>query len=827
MKSLDPVDGPLPSADDFSRDSGSFLERLLFNNRLLVLVLCVIVTAVLGFTARKVELNASFEAVIPTKHPFIQNYLRHQGELRGLGNTLRIVVETTGDSILDPAYLKTLQQINDEVLLIPGVERSYMASLWTRGVRWISVTEAGLDGGPVMPDSYDGSPASLQELRGNILRSGQVGSLVANDFKSSSIIVPLLDYDAQAQQPLDYSALSKRIEEIRAKYESRDGNSGVRIRVVGFAKVMGDLIDGLGGILTFFLIAVAIATAMVYWFNRCVRSTVLVVVCSIVAVVWQLGLLPLLGFRLDPYSILVPFLVFAIGMSHGAQKMNGVMQDIGRGLPRLAAARNTFRRLFFAGFTALVCDAVGFAVLWVVEIKAIHDLALIASLGVAILIFTNLILLPILLTYTGVSPRAAKRALDQETVALTSDRKAGLWRFLDLFTQRRWATVALVVAVVMGVIGLRISSQLQIGDLQAGAPELRQTSRYNVDNAYVASHYSTSSDVMAVMVETPRDQCADYETLMKLSDLQSRLRSVPGVEASNSLADLARQMGSAYNEGSFKWAEIVPNQSALNSILTQAPRGLFNDDCNLLTLYVYLADHKAATLERTVAVVQDFAKAHDNAQVRFLLAAGNAGIESATNQVVKQTSNVMLYGVYAAVILLTLLAFRSWRAVVVAVVPLVLTSILAEALMVALGIGVKVATLPVVALGVGIGVDYALYILSVTLQLLRQGKSLSEAYYHSLLFTGRVVMLTGFTLAAGVATWILSPIKFQADMGLLLAFMFLWNMLGALILVPALAVFLLPQRRAAAASSGSAAASSSSGAAATAAMPATPRAHRG
>jgi uncharacterized protein len=120
-----------------------------------------------------------------------------------------------------------------------------------------------------------------------------------------------------------------------------------------------------------------------------------------------------------------------------------------------------------------------------------------------------------------------------------------------------------------------------------------------------------------------------------------------------------------------------------------------------------------------------------------------------------------------------------------------LTSLLAEALMVGLGLGVKVATLPVIALGVGIGVDYALYILSVTLARLRAGDSLSEAYYRSLLFTGKVVLLTGVTLAAGVITWVFSPIKFQADMGLLLAFMFLWNMLGALILVPALAHFLL------------------------------------
>ena len=189
--------------------------------------------------------------------------------------------------------------------------------------------------------------------------------------------------------------------------------------------------------------------------------------------------------------------------------------------------------------------------------------------------------------------------------------------------------------------------------------------------------------------------------------------------------------------------------------------------------------------------VEDFDKANGSAEMKFLSAAGNAGIEAATNIVVKQANKEMLLLVYLAVIALCFITFRSWRAVVCAVLPLMLTSVLCEALMVTLGIGVKVATLPVIALGVGIGVDYALYVLSVTLARYRTGAGLSKAYYEALLFTGRVVILTGITLGVGVATWIFSPIKFQADMGILLAFMFVWNMAGALILLPALATFLL------------------------------------
>jgi len=553
-------------------------------------------------------------------------------------------------------------------------------------------------------------------------------------------------------------------------------------------------------VLVFFAFAIAIAAAAVFWFTRCIRSTLLVVTASLVAVVWQIGMLPTLGFALDPYSILVPFLVFAIGMSHGAQKMNGIMQDIGRGLPKLVAARFTFRRLFLAGLTALLADAVGFAVLLVIDIQAIRELAIAASIGVGVLIFTNLILLPILLSYTGVSAAAAQRSLRAEG----AEQKQPLWRWLDRFTERHWAWGAVAVSVVLAAGGLVVSRHLAIGDLDPGAPELRADSRYNRDVAFVNAAYGASSDVLAVMVKTPAGQCSQYTTLNKIDMLEWQLRQLDGVETTNSLALLNRRVLAGLNEGNPKWYEFLPNQDMLNTVTAGAPRGLYNDACSLLTVYVYLRDHKAQTLARVVDHVEAFAKVNDTPETRFLLAAGSAGIESATNIVVKDAWRTMLLLVYGAVVLLSFVTFRSWRAVLVAVLPLMLTSVLAEALMVALGMGVKVATLPVIALGVGIGVDYALYILSITLAQLREGKSLSESYYRALLFTGKVVLLTGVTLAVGVITWVASPIKFQADMGLLLAFMFLWNMLGAMVLLPALAHLLLKRQRVASAESSAA-----------------------
>jgi predicted RND superfamily exporter protein len=777
----------------FDGAGGSLLERIIFNHRKVVIFICVLLSLFFSWQLRGLTIGASFDKMLPHGHPYIKNYLENRDQLRGLGDSVRVVIENPKGTIFDPEYLATLAKINDEIFTLPGVDRSWMKSIFTPVVRWVEVTEEGFTGGPVLPNDYNGSAKSIEDLKINIARAGVVGSLVANDYSSSMIVIPLLTKDASGNA-IDYHTLSNSLEEIRSRYTSpaAAGKSApVRVYIIGFAKVVGDLIDGLEKIMLFFLVAAVIATLIIYLYTRCVRSTALVLTCSMVAVIWQLGLVVSLGYGIDPFSILVPFLVFAIGVSHGAQKMNGIMQDIGRGTHKWVAARYTFRRLFLAGITALLADAVGFGVLMVIDIPVIRELALTASLGVAVLIITNLILLPVLLSYVGVSLSAAKRSLDQENSGKGFDR---VWEFLTRFTERRWAIGAIAVSLALGVVGFVESAKLKVGDLDAGSPELRPDSRYNQDNAYITANYVISSDVFAVMVKTPEDQCRSFETMAEVDRLAWTLAQVPGVQRTVSLADTVRAYTSGGMEGNPKWMVVSDNQSLIDAQISNAlswNSEFINARCSVLPVVAYLADHKSETLERVVQAAQEFAEKHDTPERKFLLAAGSSGVDAATNIVVKEANFKMLLYVYAAVIVLCGVTFRSWRAVVVAVLPLVLTSVMAEALMVYLGIGVKVATLPVVALGVGIGVDYALYLLSVQLAQQRLGLSLSESYRQAVKFTGKVVGLVGVTLAAGVFTWAWSPIKFQADMGILLTFMFVWNMLGALILIPALSHFLL------------------------------------
>jgi len=775
--------------NEFDRYSGTWLERFIFNNRVAVLVVSLIVTLFLGWHALFLRVNASFEKMLPSGHPYIQHYMEHKNALRSLGNVVRIVVENRGGDIFDKNYLASLQKINDTVYLIPGVDRSAMRGLWTSSLRWTEVTEEGYRGGPVMPDDFDGSPAALSQLKINIARAGIAGSYVADDRRSTMIVVPLLDSNPETRLPLDYGAFSNELKHKVLALQSPT----VKIHIVGFAELVGDLIDGLSQVMMFFGISAVIAGLFVFAFTRDLRSTLLLISVSALAVVWLLGLMQLLGYALDPYSILVPFLIFAIGLSHGAQKMNGIMQDVAQGAHRYIAARYTFRRLFLAGVTALLTNVVGFAVLMVIDIPVIRDLALTTSMGVSVLIFTKLILVPVLLSYIGVSEKAAARRLEARPSG-RRDWATRVWACLLHFTSRPWAVGAITVSLVLGLVALGISQQLKTGDLDPGAPELRAHSRYNLDDAYVKAHYGLSSDQFVVMLVTPAGKCNDYATLVELDRFGASLRQVDGVKATASAADMVRLGTAGQFEGNPKWFAIPRDASVINTaladVMSDRPE-LVDQRCSVMPLIAYLGDHKADTLTRVVIAAEAFGSEHNAPGRTFELAAGSAGIEAATNIVVKQAHHRMLVLLYAAVVILCFVTFRSWRAVVVALVPLLITSVLCEALMVCLGIGAKVATLPVIALGVGAGVDYALYLLSVQLAFQRDGIPLREAYLRSLHFTGRVVALVGLTMSAGVITWIWSPIKFQADMGILLTFMFVWNMVGALVLIPSLSHFLL------------------------------------
>ncbi len=550
-----------------------------------------------------------------------------------------------------------------------------------------------------------------------------------------------------------------------------------------------------------------------------------------------MGILSLLGYSLDPMNILTPFLIFAIGVSHGVQKISawivekefggrtpddwvksGVhsIEEIPRRSP-MHGSRETIKKLLAPGVIALVSDTIGFLTVLFISIRIIQELAITASIGVAVIILTNLLLLPVLLSWVQLKNPQKYR----EKLLRKAAESSPLWDFLAGFTEPKRAAWAIAIAILLFGVGMWKAQDMKIGDSEVGVPELRPQARYNLDALLISQRFSLGVDVLTVVAETIPDACTEnYNVVEAIDRFAWELSNVDGVQKVITLPKVVKVVNAGWNEGNIKW-RILPRdhyvlRQALSSIDTDT--GLLNSDCSAMPIMVFTTDHKAETIARIVQRVKELREALHIGDLKlglehkvleemategdvtpeklnFRLATGNVGVMAATNEDISAAEKPMLALVFGSIIILCLVTYRTVLGTLCIVLPLVVVSTLAEALMAVYGIGLKVNTLPVVALGVGIGVDYGIYIYNKLDIYLKEGFTLREAYYRTLRLTGRAVIFTGFTLAAGVGTWMFSALQFQADMGILLSFIFLANMVAAIVILPALVRWLMMRNR--------------------------------
>jgi hypothetical protein len=754
-------------------------EKLVFENRIVVALLFLFATIFLGYQASLLKLDAGFTKNIPLNHEYMQTYIKHQENFGGANNILVSVCDKN-QTIYNQNFFDTLKEVHDEVFFIDGVNRSLVVSLFAPSTRFTEIVEGGFSGGPVIPADFDSTkPSSLQIVRKNIDKAGIVGRQVSNDSRCAMVTAQLLDISPDTGEPLDTLKIAAELEKkLRTAYES----DKISIHIIGFAKMIGDVADGAKDVVMFFAIAIAITAIMVYFFCKSLVLTFLPLACSIVAVVWQLGLLTLFGFGMDPMSILVPFLVFAIGVSHGVQMINAVGKKAAQGVSVKASAQYAFSSLLIPGGVALLSDTVGFMTLLVIDIGIIKELAITASMGVAVIILTNLLLLPVLMSYVKLS--------DSHKAKYTEESSGSkLWTVLSNCASPKIAIVIVAITGGLFVWGHFQSQDLKIGDLHAGAPSLHEDSRYNQDTFLITDKFEITVDYISVVIEATPEACTRFEVMTAIDEFQWKMQNIPGVQSGISLASVAKTVNAGFNEGNPKWQALPRNQSTMVQAVSRVPSssGLLNGDCSVMPIILFMEDHKAETINTVVSAIKELREEYQNEDLAFKLASGPVGVMAATNEAVEASQNPMLYYVFGAVIILCLISFRSLRATLSVVIPLYVVSVLAQALMTFLQIGLTVSTLPVIALGVGIGVDYGIYILSTMSQRLKEGDDVQTAYLEALKERGSAVLFTGITLAIGVSTWVFSSLKFQMDMGILLTFMFLVNMLGAIFVLPAIA----------------------------------------
>ena len=763
------------------------LESVLFRLKALVLIALALFTVWMGYHALQLHLEAGYLKQLPSEHPYVETFLEFSEKLPG-PNGVMVAVEATDGNIWTPEFMQVLHDVTDDIFFLPGVFRSSVKSMWTPNTRVMQITEEGFLAYNLIPsnvtrDSIDA--AAIEIIREDADRWGFKGTLFSNDSTAALIRFELQEIHPISRAKLDYIDFAQRIEtNIRDKYENED----VKIRIIGFAKMIGDIASGAADVIIFFIVSFILTTAAVYFYCRSWILTTLAVSSSLVSVVWQFGILGLLGFGLDPLAILVPFLVYAIGVSHGIQQINLISAQIVAGADAETAARATFSRLLVPGSMALVTDLAGFLTLYLIPVPMIQEMAIVASIGVALKIVSNLIMLPLAAAYFPVPDGYAERA------ARLRERRVRLMTRLAQIARPAPAAITLMLIGILFVVAVYESRDRNIGDVHAGAAELRENARYNVDSRFIVENFDINLDAFVAVVETPPNSCIQHDLIKPVELFGYHLMGVDGVRSVVSLPEVAKLAYSVWMEGNPKFHELPRNRYTL--VLTTsniAPStGLTDFRCEFMSVVVFTEDHKAETINRLVSAAEDWIS-ENSAQypeLTFRLASGNVGLIAATNDVIEQSELPILLYVYAVIVVLVLLAYRDWRAIICCCAPLVVATFLGYWLMSWLEIGLKVSTLPVLVLAVGIGVDYAFYIYTRLQFHLEAGLEVVDAFVLAMQETGMAVIFTGVTLSLGVASWVFSGLKFQADMGLLLSFMFFANMIGAVTGLPALAAVL-------------------------------------
>lgn len=769
----------------------ALLETFFFEHRKMTLGVIGLFTAVMAYFGMQLRMEAGFEKQMPIGHEYVETFQKYREDLFG-ANRLTVVVKARSGTIWTKEGLSRLFDVTQAIVFLPNVDRLGVQSLWTPNSFVNEITEEGFRAEPIIDGTITAdslAPDVIAKIQRATSQGGYVGTLVSRDQTSAMITADLMEYDASGRK-LDYIEYNRLLEEqIRRKFE----DDKFEIQIIGFAKQIGDIADGAEGVLVYCGVALLLTALAVYWYCHSIRFTILPIACSLTSLVWQFGTLRLLGYGLDPLGVLVPFLVFAIGVSHGVQQINYIVRELANGKKTMEAARLSFTGLLIPGTLALITAFVSFVTLLLIPIPMVRELAVTASIGVGYKIVTNLIMLPVAASFCHFSKDYADGAM------VKRERRSQWLRSLARVAEPRNAVIVTVGAILLFGVAAWESRDRVIGTLQPGAPELRPEARFNRDAAQIAANYDMGLDWLSIVFEAPPESCDKVAIGAMQEDFTWVMQNLPGVISATSFASQLRIYNEGYNEGSPKMS-VVPidsgNYAAL-AVEIARMRGFTRKDCSMSAVHLYLADHKATTINRIIEAAKKYRDENKLEGVNIRLAAGNAGVLAAINDEVEKSELPMMLYVYAAIVILVFLAYRDIRAMIACCLPLTVATFIGYWFMKELDIGLTVATLPVMVLAVGIGVDYAFYIYNRMQLHLAHGEPIVQALENSILEVGMATIFTAITLAIGVATWSFSGLKFQADMGKLLAFMFIVNLVMALTALPALAVILeklLPRR---------------------------------
>lgn len=757
-------------------------------NRISVCVVIALITLGFAATLSKLDVRTKFSDMVPHDHPYVKVHQKYQGSFAA-SNRVTILVKAKEGDIFRLPILGEVRRITYNLQKVDGVNSQQITSLASKKLKRVNASSEGIETQPMMWPDLPADAREMNELRQAVLNNPLVyGLYVDRDLSSALIQVDFYDH------LVDYN---KIFPQIQAMLDASPVKDEVSLHLVGEPILYGWVAHYLDETVTISLLSLAGMLVLLFIFTRTWRGTLLPMIAGLVSAIWALGIGSLLGYNFDPLVIVVAFIITARAFSHAVQMITRFDDlAVGESIEPRKAAEQCMRELFRPGMLGLYSDAGAILCVILTPIPLMHKVAIIGAIWVMTIAISAVLLTPVLLSFIK-RPQGYVHPLNLNGFLQIFIRAAS-W---VVKSRARYSVAPIALVLVVGFMFQ--AARLTIGDASDGSPILWQDSSFNQDSALINRLYPGSEQMFVVIEGDAPDALKMPQVLDWMQRFSRFMERQPEIGGSVSMADIVVDIRRNLYEGNPRYRELGASQLENGELISFYMQGADPDDMAQFAdvkfqngaITLFFRDHKGDTLRKATYYASQFIQENPLEGAEVKLVGGVLGIIAAVNEILLGDQIEAIALAFLVVVLCCLVVYRSSVSGIFFIIPVLISNVVTFAFMAWQGIGMSISTLPVVALGIGLGVDYAFYIVDSIKEYLEKnpGSDPVDAVLQSLGSAGRGVLLTAFTLAAGVLFWSFSSLRFQAEMGLLIGLWLMVSALTSLFVMPSLALVFKPR----------------------------------
>ncbi len=761
--------------------------RFLLNFRWSIIALLTILTLFLGWQSLNMRVYTNFFDLYPPGHEYIQLYQKYR-RMFGTANVLVMSIEKKEGDIFNVDTLNKINWATLQMLETAGVNPYQLFSLTHPKMKNIQIKGAIITAYPIM---YPGPPKTEDDVKA-IKKAVYTNEGVHGFFVSRDNVAALISAGFW-EEGVDFSNLHDRITKIRQTVEA-DGQH--KVYVAGFPMLYSWVFSYKNHIYGIIFLSILVIIVLLWFYFRTATGVLVPLGSGLLSSWWALGFAGYFGFNLDPLVLVIFVLITARALSHSVQSMERYHEEYHQVGNKREAIMNSYVGLFSPALVSIATDAFAILTLAVARIPVIQKIAYVTCFWVSTIAISVVTLHPIILSFLPPpkdDPKAGTRFSDHLYNTIN--------RFMVKISQGGYRHALIAIFAGFMVLGMTYSRYLKIGDVSIGKALLYDSHDYNVSYDRINEKFVGASQLVILAEGAEEGVIKDPNVLTTLEKFQRFMEQQKLVGGSITITTMARRLYQMFQEGIPKWAILPDNPRDIGNIFFQFLNTLGSDDLDRFldknsqnaTITVYYKDYNHETVVGSISMARQFIEENPVENIQFRLAGGLLGILAAVNEEVEWSYKWNLILVMVSVFVLSVLTYASVVGALIVMIPSIVSQPLSEAVMYWMGIDANINSLPVAAVGIGIGVDYGYYVLSRIIEEFQRHGDHDRAIEEALMTTGKAIMFTGSTLTMGVLFWIFFPMKFQSEMTILLVMLLFFHIVGALAFIPGIVSLLKPR----------------------------------